>query len=47
MSNFYQKLCDAISAASVREQEPMRARFFWSPICGMSPMSWMPRRAII
>ena len=25
MSNFYQKLCDAISAASVREQEPMSA----------------------
>ena len=25
MSNFYQKLCDAIGAASVREQEPMSA----------------------
>ena len=23
MSNFYQKLCDAIGAAFVREQEPM------------------------
>ena len=25
MSNFYQKLCDVIGAASVREQEPMSA----------------------
>ena len=25
MSNFYQKLCDAIGAASVREREPMSA----------------------
>ncbi len=42
MSNFYQKLCDAIGAASVREQEPMSAYDLRAG--GLSPL-FVTRRA--